>query len=62
VPYPVSLVSKVLFGLAAAEAFRRQDVLALRGRPSPYCAEPSMITVTPKRRISAMTKTLPRFE
>jgi hypothetical protein len=32
-PYPVSLVSKVLFGLAAAEAFRRQDVSALeRGR------------------------------
>jgi len=60
VPYPVSLVSKVLFGLAAAEAFRRQDVSPLRARPSPCCAEPSMITVT--RRFSAMTKTLPRFE
>ena len=34
VPYPVSLVSKVLFGLAAAEAFRRQEVSALRARPS----------------------------
>jgi hypothetical protein len=30
VPYPVSLVSKVLFGLAAAEAFRRQDASALK--------------------------------
>jgi hypothetical protein len=62
VPYPVSLVSKILFGLAAAEAFRRQDVSALKARPSPYCAEPSMIAVTPKRRFSAMTKTSPRFE
>jgi hypothetical protein len=62
VPYPVSLVSKVLFGLAAAEAFCRQDAPALRARPGPYCAEPSMITVTPKRRFSAMTKTSPRFE
>jgi hypothetical protein len=35
VPYPVSLVSKVLFGLAAAEAFRRQDVSALRGTAEP---------------------------
>ena len=33
-PYSVSLVSKVLFGLAAAEAFRRQEVSALRARPS----------------------------
>jgi hypothetical protein len=35
VPYPVSLVSKVLFGLAAAEAFRRQDASALKARPAP---------------------------
>jgi len=33
VPYSVSLVSKVLFGLAAAEALRRQDVSALTVRP-----------------------------
>jgi hypothetical protein len=37
VPYPVSLVSKVLFGLAAAEAFRRQDASALRAQPAPVC-------------------------
>jgi hypothetical protein len=42
-PYPVSLMSKVLFGLAAAEAFRRQDASALKARPGPYCAEPAMI-------------------
>jgi hypothetical protein len=34
-PYPVSLMSKVLFGLAAAEALRRQDASALRARPGP---------------------------
>jgi hypothetical protein len=34
-PYPVSLMSKVLFGLAAAEALRRQDVSALKARPRP---------------------------
>jgi hypothetical protein len=34
-PYPVSLMSKVLFGLAAAEAFRIQDALALKVRPRP---------------------------
>jgi hypothetical protein len=32
-PYPVSLMSKVLFGLAAAEALRRQDASALKARP-----------------------------
>ena len=30
VPYPVSLMSKILFGLAAAEAFRRQHASALK--------------------------------
>ena len=34
-PYPVSLISKVLFGLAAAEALRRQDPSALKARPRP---------------------------
>ena len=34
-PYPVSLMSKVLFGLAAAEALRRQDATALKARPRP---------------------------
>jgi hypothetical protein len=34
-PYPVSLMSKVLFGLAAAEALRRQDASALKARPRP---------------------------
>jgi hypothetical protein len=34
VPYSVSLMSKILFGLAAAEAFRRQHALALRLVPS----------------------------
>ena len=43
VPYPVSLMSKVLFGLAAAEAFRRQDAAALKVRPGPGRAEPVMI-------------------
>jgi hypothetical protein len=43
VPYPVSLVSKVLFGLAAAEAFNRQDASALKARPGPYCAEAVMM-------------------
>jgi hypothetical protein len=32
-PYPVSLMSKVLFGLAAAEALRRQEASALKARP-----------------------------
>jgi hypothetical protein len=35
VSYPVSLMSKVLFGLAAAEALRRQDAQALKARPRP---------------------------
>jgi hypothetical protein len=43
VPYPVSLMSKVLFGFAAAEALRRQGTSALKARPDPYCAEPVMI-------------------
>jgi hypothetical protein len=34
-PYPVSLLSKVLFGLAAAEAFRRQDASALKAQAGP---------------------------
>ena len=34
-PYPLSLMSKVLFGLAAAEALRRQDASALKARPRP---------------------------
>ncbi len=35
VPYPISLASKVLFGLAAAEAFRRQDASALKAQARP---------------------------
>jgi hypothetical protein len=31
-PYPISLMSKVLFGLAAAEAFRRQAASTLKAR------------------------------
>jgi hypothetical protein len=42
VPYPVSLVSKILFGLAAAEALRRQDASALQAQPA-LRAEPVMI-------------------
>ncbi|MGB6538223.1 MAG: hypothetical protein WBF58_19920 [Xanthobacteraceae bacterium] len=34
-PYSVSLISKVLFGLAAAEALRRQDASALQVRLRP---------------------------
>jgi hypothetical protein len=54
VPYPVSLVSKVLFGLAAAEALRRQDASAPKVRQGPYYAEPAMILA----RLAAF----PRFE
>lgn len=36
VPYPVSLMSKALFALAAAEAFRRQDAGALKARARLY--------------------------
>jgi hypothetical protein len=43
VPYSVSLVSKILFGLAAAEALRLQDASARKALPGPYCAEPVMI-------------------
>ena len=41
-PYPVSLMSKVLFGLAAAEVLRRQDASALKARPGPLmgCTTP----------------------
>jgi hypothetical protein len=41
-PYPVSLMSKVLFGLAVAETFRRQA--AIRNvQPSPHHAKPVMV-------------------
>jgi len=43
VPYPVSLVSKILFGLAAAEALRRQDAWALKTRPGQYRADAALI-------------------
>jgi len=43
VPYSVSLMSKILFGLAAAEAFRRQDALALKAQPVPYRLVPVII-------------------
>jgi hypothetical protein len=43
VPNPVSLMSKMLFGLAAAEAFRRQDASALKARLGPYRLAPVMI-------------------
>lgn len=62
VPYPVSLVSKILFGLAAAEAFRRQDASALKARSGPYCAEPVMKMGALKRRLGAMTETSTHFE
>jgi hypothetical protein len=35
VPYPVSLMSKVLFALAAAEALRKQDASATKAQPRP---------------------------
>jgi hypothetical protein len=47
VPYPVSLMSKILFGLAAAEAFRRQHAWALKGRLVPYRPAPVMIKGAP---------------
>jgi hypothetical protein len=34
VPYAVSLTSKLLFGLAAAEVLRREEALALNARPA----------------------------
>jgi hypothetical protein len=43
VPYPVSLMSKILFGLAAAEAFRRQHGSARKSRLVPYRPVPVMI-------------------
>jgi hypothetical protein len=42
-PYPVSLMSKVLFGLAAAEAFRRQDASALKARPRPLMSRTTLL-------------------
>ncbi len=36
VPYLASLMSKALFGLAAAEALRRQDASALNSRLAPF--------------------------
>ena len=62
VPYPVSLMSKILFGLAAAEALRRQDASALKARSGPYCAEPVMKMGALKRRLGAMTETSTHFE
>ncbi|MGP0090833.1 MAG: hypothetical protein ACLPKB_12875 [Xanthobacteraceae bacterium] len=41
-PYPVSLMSKVLFGFAAAEAFRRQ-ASARKAQPSPHYTKPVMV-------------------
>jgi hypothetical protein len=43
VPYPVSLMSKILFGLAAAEAFRRQQASAQKAPLVPYRLVPAMI-------------------
>jgi hypothetical protein len=40
-PYSVSLISKMLFGLAAAEAFRRQDAAAQRGREMVFASSAS---------------------
>jgi hypothetical protein len=44
-PYSVSLMSKVLFGVAAAEALRRQDASARKARPKLLmsCATPLYI-------------------
>jgi hypothetical protein len=43
VPYSVSLISKILFGLTAAEAFRRQHGSARKSQLVPYRLMPSMI-------------------
>jgi hypothetical protein len=43
VPYPVSLMSKILFGLAAAEVFRRQHVSPRKSRLVTYWPVPVMI-------------------
>jgi hypothetical protein len=43
VPFPVSLMSKILFGLVAAEAFRRQHASALKARLVPHRLVPAMI-------------------
>jgi hypothetical protein len=43
VPYSVSLMSKILFGLAAAEAFRRQHASARKSRLVPYRLMPVMV-------------------
>lgn len=41
VPYAVSLVSKLLFGLAAAAIIRRQDARALNSRWAPFARSAS---------------------
>jgi hypothetical protein len=41
VPYTVSLASKLLFGLAAAEVIRRQDAWALNSRWAPFARSAS---------------------
>jgi hypothetical protein len=41
VPYAVSLGSKLLFGLAAAEVIRRQDAWALNSRRAPFARSAS---------------------
>lgn len=52
VPYSVSLMSKMLFGLAAAEAFRRQHASVLKARLVPCRLVPVMIP-GPQRRFIA---------
>jgi hypothetical protein len=40
-PYPISLMSKALFGLAAAAALRRQGIAALNARHALFTPSPS---------------------
>jgi hypothetical protein len=40
-PYPVSMMSKLLFGLAAAAVLRRQGASALTARPALFAPSPS---------------------
>jgi hypothetical protein len=42
-PYPVSLMSKVLFGLAAAEALRRQDGSVVKAQARPLMSRRTLI-------------------
>jgi hypothetical protein len=58
VPYPVSLMSKIVFGLAAAEALRRQDASALKARLGRYCANPIVIParLAPSQRLDRNDK------